>query len=54
MASQSWAQSKLDTTFAQHVALLQSINETVQKLAVDGPRRAQQGEAAPRWRTRWS
>jgi len=27
-----WAQSQLDTTFAQHIALLQSINESVQKL----------------------
>jgi hypothetical protein len=31
-ASRLWAQEQLDTTFQQHVALLQSINETVQTL----------------------
>jgi hypothetical protein len=31
-ASRLWAQEQLDTTFERHVALLQSINETVQKL----------------------
>jgi len=31
-AARLWAQGELDTTFQQHVKLLQSINETVQKL----------------------
>ena len=47
VASQSWAQNKLDTTFAQHVALLQSINETVQKLQSMARAERKQGEAAP-------
>ncbi len=29
-----WAQNELDTTFLKHIALLESINETVQKLQV--------------------
>jgi len=31
-SAQDWAQDTLDTTFAEHVKLLQSINETVQRL----------------------
>jgi hypothetical protein len=31
-ASRQWAERQLDTTFAEHVALLHSINETVQDL----------------------
>ncbi len=30
--AQSWAQAQLDTTFAQHIVVLQSINESVAKL----------------------
>ena len=31
-AAQVWAQDKLDTTFSQHVALIESINQTINKL----------------------
>lgn len=31
---QQWAQSKLDTTFAQHIAVLQSINTSIQALSL--------------------
>ncbi len=31
---QDWAQQQLDTTFAKHILVLQSINTTVQKLSV--------------------
>ena len=32
-SSQDWAQEELDTTFAEHILILQSINETVIKLS---------------------
>ncbi len=32
IASRQWAERQLDTTFSEHVALLHSINETVQEL----------------------
>ncbi len=34
--SEQWAQTQLDTTFAQHIVILQSINTTVAALAVEG------------------
>jgi hypothetical protein len=34
--SQTWAQVQLDSTFAEHIAILQSINTSVQALAVEG------------------
>lgn len=34
--SQVWAQGQLDTTFAQHIAVLQSINTSVATLAAEG------------------
>ena len=43
VASQQWAQDQLDTTFAEHVALLESINNTVSSLR-DTPK-ANQGVA---------
>lgn len=46
-SSQGWAQRKLDTTFLQHVALLQSINETVQKLQMQARGERKPGETAP-------
>ncbi len=39
---QDWAQAKLDTTFTEHVKLLQSINETVQDLG----EQSRKGEAS--------
>jgi hypothetical protein len=33
-AGQDWAHAKLDSTFSKHIRLLQSINETVQRLGV--------------------
>lgn len=47
VASQSWAQGKLDTTFAQHIALLQSINETVQSLQAVAREERKDGDSAP-------
>jgi hypothetical protein len=41
VGGQAWAQGTLDSTFARHISLLQSINETVQKLG----RQAKKGEA---------
>lgn len=46
-ASQGWAQRKLDTTFARHVALLQSINETVQSLQALARKERKADEPAP-------
>jgi hypothetical protein len=34
--SKAWAQTQLDTTFAQHIVILQSINASVAALAVEG------------------
>ena len=34
--SQTWAQAQLDTTFVEHIAILQSINTSVQALAAEG------------------
>jgi hypothetical protein len=47
LASQSWAQAKLDTTFARHVALLQSINDTVQGLQAQARKERKPDEPAP-------
>lgn len=42
---QAWAMNQLDTTFAQHVAVLQSINETVSDLMVQaGEDRVENGD----------
>ena len=42
---QAWAMDQLDTTFAQHVAILQSINETVSDLMVQaGEDRVENGD----------
>ena len=42
---QAWAMNQLDTTFAQHVAVLQSINETVSDLMVQaGEERVENGD----------
>jgi hypothetical protein len=47
VASQAWAQGKLDTTFAKHVALLQSINDTVQGLQAQARKERKADEPAP-------
>ena len=35
VSARAWAQHRLDTTFEQHVLILQSINETVQRLMLE-------------------
>jgi hypothetical protein len=46
-ASQDWAQHRLDTTFVRHIALLQSINETVQGLQADAAAERAPGADGP-------
>lgn len=44
-SGQDWAQEQLDTTFARHLEVLQSINETVRTLKVQASQEAEGQEA---------